>query len=128
MILPLPPISADYDRLGQVYMNVITNAIKYTPNGGKIHVTARTVDGGAEITVADNGMGIPKNDLPHIFDRFYRVDKARSRESGGSGLGLAIAKEFIQNLKGTIRIESEQNEGTTVVIWLPEAADEGAVV
>jgi len=125
---PLPPISADYDRLGQVYMNVITNAIKYTPNGGKIRVTARTVDGGAEITVADNGMGIPKNDLPHIFDRFYRVDKARSRESGGSGLGLAIAKEFIQNLKGTIRIESEQNEGTTVAIWLPEAADEGAVV
>ncbi len=125
---PLPPISADYDRLGQVYMNVITNAIKYTPNGGKIHVTARTVDGGAEISVADNGMGIPQSDLPHIFDRFYRVDKARSRESGGSGLGLAIAKEFIQNLKGTIRIESEQNEGTTVVIWLPEAADEGAVV
>ncbi len=122
---PLPSISADYDRLGQVYMNVITNAIKYTPNGGKICVTARTVDGGAEISVADNGMGIPKSDLPHIFDRFYRVDKARSRESGGSGLGLAIAKEFIQNLKGTIRIESEQNEGTTVAIWLPEAVDEG---
>ncbi len=125
---PLPPVSADYDRLGQVYMNIITNAIKYTPNGGKICVTARTVDGGAEITVADNGMGIPKNDLPHIFDRFYRVDKARSRESGGSGLGLAIAKEFIQNLKGTIRIESEQNEGTTVSVWLPEAAGDGEAV
>lgn len=125
---PLPPVSADYDRLGQVYMNIITNAIKYTPNGGKICVTARTVDGGAEITVADNGMGIPKNDLPHIFDRFYRVDKARSRESGGSGLGLAIAKEFIQNLKGTIRIESEQNEGTTVSVWLPEAVGDGEAV
>ncbi len=125
---PLPPVFADYDRLGQVYMNIITNAIKYTPNGGKICVTARTVDGGAEITVADNGMGIPKNDLPHIFDRFYRVDKARSRESGGSGLGLAIAKEFIQNLKGTIRIESEQNEGTTVSVWLPEAAGDGEAV
>ncbi|MBR5520192.1 MAG: HAMP domain-containing protein [Clostridia bacterium] len=123
----LPTISADYDRLGQVYMNIITNAIKYTPNGGEIRVSARLRDGGAEILVADNGMGIPKNDLPHIFDRFYRVDKARSRESGGSGLGLAIAKEFIQNLNGTIRIESEQNVGTTVAIWLP-AADGGTAV
>ena len=84
-------------------------------------MTAAARDHGAAITVQDDGIGIPKADLPHIFERFYRVDKARSREKGGSGLGLAIAKEFIDNLKGTIQIESAPNQGTTVTVWLPAA-------
>ena len=84
-------------------------------------MTAAARDHGAAITVQDDGIGIPEADLPHIFERFYRVDKARSREKGGSGLGLAIAKEFIDNLKGTIQIESAPNQGTTVTVWLPAA-------
>ena len=123
---PLPPVAADYDRLGQIYANIIGNAIKYTPEGGAITVTAAGRDGGAEVAVRDNGIGIPENDLPHIFERFYRVDKARSRESGGSGLGLAIAKEFIDNLNGAIRIESALNQGTVVTVWLPGAGHGGA--
>lgn len=118
---PLPEILADNDRLGQVIANIISNAIKYTPEGGNITVTAAARDHGAAITVQDDGIGIPEADLPHIFERFYRVDKARSREKGGSGLGLAIAKEFIDNLKGTIQIESAPNQGTTVTVWLPAA-------
>ncbi len=120
----LPPVAADYDRLGQVYANVIGNAIKYTPEGGAIAVSAAEKDGGTEVRVRDNGIGIPENDLPHIFERFYRVDKARSRESGGSGLGLAIAKEFIDNLNGAIKIDSAPNQGTTVIVWLPGAPEQ----
>lgn len=115
----LPEIRADRDRLGQVLANIISNAVKYTPGGGKISVIARPVGGGAEISVADSGIGIPKEDIPHLFERFYRVDKARSRERGGSGLGLSIAKAFVDHLNGKISVDSEQGKGTTVTIFLP---------
>lgn len=116
---PLPVLTADQDRLGQVIANIVSNSIKYTPEGGSIQVTAAPERGGVTMVVRDTGIGIPESDLPHIFERFYRVDKARSREKGGSGLGLAIAKEFIDNLHGTIRIESASNQGTAVTVWLP---------
>ena len=123
----LPLVRADRDRLGQVLANVIGNAIKYTPDGGKIHVSAQNENGNLLITVSDNGIGIPAADLPYLFNRFYRVDKARSRQSGGSGLGLAIAKEFIDRLDGNISIESEPGKGTSVFIRLPGAVPEGSV-
>ena len=107
------------DAIEQVLTNIISNAIKYTPGGGKIDITCHGDFSKAYITVTDNGMGIPESDLPRIFERFYRVDKARSRQSGGTGLGLAIAKEIIERHEGTIKIESPQQKGTIVKIMLP---------
>ncbi len=107
------------DAIEQVLTNIISNSIKYTPPGGKIDITCRGDFAKAYITVRDNGMGIPAADLPRIFERFYRVDKARSRQSGGTGLGLAIAKEIIERHSGTIEIESPDQRGTIVKISLP---------
>ena len=127
----LPMIIGDRDRLEQVMMNVIGNAIKYTPDNGVIRVTAGSAGNTVWMEVADNGIGIPKSDWNRIFDRFYRVDKARSRESGGTGLGLSIAKEIVQRHGGTIGLTEHEGPGTTVRIVLPirqdgaEAKDEG---
>ncbi len=99
--------------------NIVSNAIKYTPEGGKILVMYKSLNAQAYIIVADNGIGIPERDLPRIFERFYRVDKARSRESGGTGLGLAIAKELVEMHGGEIEIKSKENKGTIVTITLP---------
>lgn len=107
------------DAIEQVITNIISNSIKYTPAGGKIEISCQGDFSKAYITVRDNGMGIPEADLPRIFERFYRVDKARSRQSGGTGLGLAIAKEIVERHNGTIEIESPQQRGTTVKITLP---------
>lgn len=107
------------DAIEQVLTNIISNSMKYTPSGGKIEINCRGDFSKAYITVQDNGIGIPAADLPRIFERFYRVDKARSRQSGGTGLGLAIAKEIIERHNGTIEIESPQQRGTTVKIMLP---------
>lgn len=107
------------DAIEQVLTNIISNSIKYTPAGGKIEINCQGDFAKAYITVRDNGMGIPAADLPRIFERFYRVDKARSRQSGGTGLGLAIAKEIIERHNGTIEIESPQQHGTIVKISLP---------
>lgn len=116
---PLPIIAADGDRLVQVLTNLIGNAIKYTHSGGKIWVETGVRDGGIEIVVQDNGIGIPVEDLPHIFDRFYQVDKSRG-PSRGTGLGLAITQEIVQAHGGTINIFSAGvNLGTKVTIWLP---------
>ncbi len=123
----LPSVRGDRDRVGQVVANVVGNALKYTPEGGLIKVRTAPEDGGAAIYVSDNGIGIPKDDIPHLFERFYRVDKARSRESGGSGLGLSIAKEFVGRMNGSISLESELGSGTTVRIWLPAADGEEKV-
>jgi len=116
---PLPIIAADGDRLVQVLTNLVGNAIKYTQSGGKIWVETGVRNGGVEIIVQDNGMGIPAEDLPHIFDRFYQVDKSRG-PSRGTGLGLAITQEIVQGHGGTINIFSAGvNQGTKVTVWLP---------
>ncbi len=109
----------DRDRIEQVLTNIVSNAIKYTPEGGKITVECGNDGQNALLRVTDNGIGIPLEDLPHIFERFYRVDKARSRQSGGTGLGLAIAKEIAERHGGDIRIESHMPGGTSVSIVLP---------
>ncbi len=115
----LPEITADKERIEQVVINIISNAIKYTPDGGKITLSAIPHTDGIEIRVSDTGVGIPKDDIPHIFERFYRVEKARTSETGGTGLGLAIAKEIVEAHGGEISIESEQGVGSTVIIQLP---------
>ncbi|MDO4563247.1 MAG: ATP-binding protein [Clostridia bacterium] len=112
-------VFADKDRIEQVITNIISNAIKYTPDGGEINVKCTQKIAAAQLVVSDNGMGIPEVDLPRIFERFYRVDKARSRESGGTGLGLAIAKEIVELHGGKIKIESPKRKGTIVTIVLP---------
>ena len=118
---PITNFFGDKDRIEQVLVNIISNAIKYTPEGGEIFVTSMCVYDNAYIKVKDTGLGIPKKDLSHIFERFYRVDKARSRAQGGTGLGLAIAKEIVEAHDGTIEISSVFTKGTEVVIKLPIA-------
>ncbi|ABR50823.1 multi-sensor signal transduction histidine kinase [Alkaliphilus metalliredigens QYMF] len=110
---------ADENRIEQVLLNVISNAIKYTANGGCIDVSLEETQNHATIKITDNGMGIPKEDLPRIFERFYRVDKARSREMGGTGLGLSIAKQIIDVHEGMIKVDSRESGGTAVLIELP---------
>ncbi len=109
----------DRDRLEQLLYNIISNSIKYTPNGGKIEVFAERIFNSIYIKVKDTGIGIPEKDLGRIFERFYRVDKARSREKGGTGLGLAISKGIVENHEGTISIDSVLHKGTEVSISLP---------
>jgi len=116
----VPQIMGDRDALERVIINIIGNALKYTPSGGVIDVYTSKVYNDICINVTDNGIGIPKENLPHIFDRFYRVDKARSRDTGGTGLGLAIAKQTIESaFSGKIMISSELNKGTEVIITIP---------
>src|SRR3990170_3464985 len=118
----LGPVSADRDRLAQVLINLVDNAVKYTPEGGRVTVSARpAADGRVEVVVADTGVGIPPADLPRITERFYRVDKARSRELGGTGLGLAIVKHLVLAHAGELAIESTPGRGTTVRVALPAA-------
>ena len=115
----LPLIVGDRSRLEQVMMNVIGNAIKYTPDGGHISITAGCTEDQVWMEVCDDGIGIPEKDRERIFDRFYRVDKARSRESGGTGLGLSIAKEIVQRHHGSIALAPHEGPGTTVRLTLP---------
>lgn len=115
----VPPIKADKNGIERVILNVLSNAIKYTQEQGNIKIYVGFVYNDAYIKVIDNGIGIPKEDLSRIFERFYRVDKARSREMGGTGLGLSIAKEIIEQNKGSIDIKSEYGKGTEVVIRIP---------
>jgi two-component system sensor histidine kinase VicK len=109
----------DKDRMEQVITNIVSNAVKYTPSGGNVEVVCSAKYTEAVVCVSDNGIGIPEKDLPRIFERFYRVDKARSRESGGTGLGLAIAKELVEMHGGRINIKSREGKGTSVIISLP---------
>lgn len=115
----LPEITGDKVRVEQVLMNILTNAVKYTPENGIITVTCGRLEDQVWVSIKDNGIGIPPEDLSRIFDRFYRVDKARSRESGGTGLGLSIAREIVIRHDGDILIESVFGEGTTVTVQLP---------
>lgn len=114
-------IRADRDKIEQVFVNLIDNAVKYTGNGGFIKVCLVKQNGEVVVTVEDNGIGIPREDLDRVFERFYRVDKARSRQLGGTGLGLGIAKHIVLAHKGEIRIESDVNRGTKVFVTLPKA-------
>ena len=122
---PITPIwvEIDTDKLTQVIDNIMNNAIKYSPDGGTITVSIKTTDEQLILSIADEGLGIPKQDLPKIFDRFYRVDKARSRAQGGTGLGLAIAKEIIKQHQGFIWAKSEYGVGSTFTIVLPYEND-----
>ncbi|MGT2799839.1 cell wall metabolism sensor histidine kinase VicK [Streptococcus marmotae] len=112
-------IEIDTDKMTQVMDNILNNALKYSPDGGKITFSMKTTDTQLIVSISDEGLGIPKADLPRIFDRFYRVDKARSRAQGGTGLGLAIAKEIVKQHKGFIWAKSEYGHGSTFTIVLP---------
>ena len=116
-------IEIDTDKMTQVIDNILNNAIKYSPDGGKITVSMKTTDDQMILSISDQGLGIPKQDLPRIFDRFYRVDRARSRAQGGTGLGLAIAKEIIKQHNGFIWAKSEYGKGSTFTIVLPYDKD-----
>ena len=116
-------IEIDTDKMTQVIDNILNNAIKYSPDGGKITVSMKTTDDQMILSISDQGLGIPKQDLPKIFDRFYRVDRARSRAQGGTGLGLAIAKEIIKQHNGFIWAKSEYGKGSTFTIVLPYDKD-----
>ena len=117
----IPDVNGDRERIEQVITNIVSNAVKYTPDGGKIDMAVGTSGRNVFVRVTDNGIGIPEKDLPRLFDRFYRVDKARSRESGGTGLGLSIAQEILNQHKGSIEISSEYGKGTSVLITMPAA-------
>jgi signal transduction histidine kinase len=118
---PMPQIGGDGDRLVQVFTNLLSNAIKYTPEGGQVWIETDVRNGGVEVVVKDNGIGIPPEDLPRIFERFYQVDKSRGPRRG-TGLGLAITQEIVEAHGGTIDITSAGwNQGTTVTVWLPSA-------
>lgn len=115
----LPEICVDEDRMMQVFGNLITNALRYTPDGGAILLTAKQNDGHVLLTVADNGNGIPAEDLPYIFDRFYRGDKSRASNAGESGLGLAIVKALVEAQHGSISARSIPGKGTSIEIAIP---------
>ncbi len=112
-------LQGDKQRLTQLLNNLIDNALKYTPPGGKVKISLDREYEWAKIIVEDTGIGIPPEDLPHIFERFYRVDKARSRKMGGSGLGLSIVKWIVEAHKGRIEVKSKPGQGTCFTVWLP---------
>ncbi|MGB7873482.1 MAG: ATP-binding protein [Anaerolineales bacterium] len=116
---PSLEIEADYDRLNQVLANLLTNSLRHTPENGLITLRAEAIPDGVRITVSDTGAGIPAEDLPYIFDRFWRGDKSRARTEGSSGLGLAITKQLVLAHGGTISAKSEEGKGTTFTIELP---------
>ena len=110
----------DEDRLKQVLINIVSNALTYTPEGGEIRFSLQKVSGKAEVQIADTGPGIPEEDLPHIFKRFYRTEKARTRsEESGVGLGLSIVYWIVEYHEGEIEVESEKGRGTTFTVYFP---------
>ena len=118
-------LPADRSKLSQIVYNLTENALKYTPDGGRIAVSLTTGGGQAILTVEDNGVGIPKEDQAHIFDRFYRVDKARSRETGGTGLGLSIVRQMVTLHGGVISVESQPGKGSRFIVRIPLTRKEG---
>jgi two-component system phosphate regulon sensor histidine kinase PhoR len=115
-----PVIASDADLIVQVISNLLDNAIKYSPEGGQIQLQLEELDDMVKINVIDTGLGIPEIDIPRIFERFYRVDKARSRKTGGSGLGLAIVKHLVEILGGQVTVESKLEEGSVFSVILPK--------
>ncbi|PWA11237.1 PAS domain-containing sensor histidine kinase [Pueribacillus theae] len=117
-------VEGEKDRVRQIILNLVSNGIVYTPKGGKIEVNLLEKEKEIDLIVRDTGIGIPKKDIPRIFERFYRVDKARSRHSGGTGLGLAIVKHLVESHKGQIQVDSVEGKGTTFTITLPKKQDD----
>jgi signal transduction histidine kinase len=118
----LPPVRADEDRIGQVLLNLVGNALQYTPPGGQLTLRARRSGAQIRLAVQDTGIGIPAEDLPHVFERFYRVDKSRSRVGGGSGIGLTIARHLVEAHGSEIHASSEgRGQGSTFTFTLPVA-------
>ncbi|MCS7287206.1 MAG: ATP-binding protein [Anaerolineae bacterium] len=113
------PVYADRQRIGQVIHNILANALNFTPEGGTVAVRARKVNSAVEISISDTGPGIPPEDLPHIFERFWRKEPSRSRSTGGSGLGLSIAKELVEAHGGTIEVQSTVGKGSTFTVKIP---------
>ena len=120
----MPAVTGDPERIQQVIINIITNAIKYNKPQGSIAITGGVEAGQVFLRVEDTGIGVPKADLERLFERFYRVDKARSRESGGTGLGLAIAKQIVETHGGRIGFDSEYGKGSIVTLYLPRAKED----
>jgi two-component system phosphate regulon sensor histidine kinase PhoR len=118
----LPKLNADGKRLSQVVLNLLDNSVKYTPEGGSITVRAVAAKDFVQVDISDTGIGIPKDDLGRVFERFYRVDKARSRELGGTGLGLSIVRHIVQAHGGEVRVESTLGKGSTFSFAIPQAA------
>jgi two-component system phosphate regulon sensor histidine kinase PhoR len=124
--VPAGNVNADREAIHQIFSNLIENALKYAASGKKVVLGARAAERGVEFYVRDFGPGISSEHLPRLFERFYRVDKARSRESGGTGLGLAIAKHIVLAHGGTIRAESELHHGSTFLFTLPASEPDSA--
>ena len=120
---PAPRVLADRRGLEQVLLNLLDNAIKYTEPGGRIQISVSGSPAGVRIDVADTGMGIPEADRARIFERFYRVEKARSRDLGGTGLGLAIVKHLVQAQDGEVFVTSREGQGSTFSVRLPAAPE-----
>jgi two-component system phosphate regulon sensor histidine kinase PhoR len=120
---PLPPVNVHPDYLRQIMVNLVDNAIKYTPRGGKVEIAARVQGQAVQVEVRDTGIGIPAEALPRLFERFFRVDKARSRELGGTGLGLAIVKHLLERHGGSISVRSAPGRGSTFTFTLPTAVE-----
>lgn len=113
-------VFADKDKMSQVIVNLLSNALKYTPEGGKVEVNVKGAEDITEISIKDSGNGIPPEDLPYIFERFYRADKSRNRLTGGAGIGLTITKSIIEAHKGRIEVQSELEKGTEFTVSLPK--------
>jgi signal transduction histidine kinase len=122
-IRPGLELYGDRIKLNQILYNLMDNAIKYTPEGGRIHVSLKEEEGNLVWRVRDNGIGIPAEDQEHIFERFYRVDKARSRETGGTGLGLSIVRQMVKMHGGTISVHSEPDSGSEFVVTFPREGE-----
>ena len=118
----LPEVDIDRERIGQVLRNLMNNALAHTPAGGEIGVSARRDGGFVSVAVRDTGEGISPDDLPHVFDRFYRADRSRARQTGGYGLGLAIVRQLVVSHGGTITVESRVGQGSTFTFTAPVAA------
>jgi signal transduction histidine kinase len=121
----LPSLDADAERVHQVLFNLVDNAVRFVPDGGEVTIAAQRHNGSVEISVADNGVGIPREHLPRLFERFYRGDAARSRDGGGTGIGLAIARSVVEAHGGSIRAQSEPGIGSVFSFDLPASPDAG---